>query len=333
MRPARALAAACLAAAAVGLTARAEPPAAAPAAPQAPTAKAPVFAVGLDEVHVTVSVRDAQGRLVSDLSPDEFEVLEDGRPQRIQLFGRAVDADLDGNPDAAGRRQKLAVDLGLLLDTSTSMLKELKVSQQAATHFLESIPRARELYTIFFADDILLSRYDSENQQGLYQRIHEAKGGGNTVLYDAIAVYLSRVHDAPGRKVMVVFTDGDDSRSELSFTELLRIVRSSGVVIYPIAFSGGLRHGSAGALRARSVLDELATLTGGRVFQPRSFRDLDGIYRQILDELAAQYVIGYVSDNPGRDGRFRRLKVQVKRRGLVVRHRSGYTPFTEAVGP
>jgi Ca-activated chloride channel family protein len=260
--------------------------------------------------------------VVTDLSADDFEVTEDGRPQKVLLFARGIDGSTEG--DAAAAREALSLDLGLLLDTSESMLAELKLSQEAATRFLQAIPRARELITIFFDQDIRLSRYDSENQQGLFDRIQQAKGGGNTALYDAIAVYLSRVAGGSGRKVLVVFTDGEDSISTLSVTELLRLVRSSAVTIYPIAFTGGLATGSSSAIRSRGFLNEIADLTGGQVFRPSASRDLAGIYEKILQELSGQYVLGFVSDNSRQDGRYRKLKVQVKREGLRVRHREGY---------
>ena len=290
------------------------------ASPQAP----PRFAVGLEEVHIALSVRDAKGKVVSNLKADDFEVTEDGRPQKIALFARGIDE----GQDTAAAREALALDLGLLLDTSSSMLEELKLSQEAASRFLEAIPRARELYTIFFDQDIRVSRYDSENQQGLFDRIHAAKGGGNTALYDAIAVYLSRVQDTTGRKVLVLFTDGEDTNSAIAFNEVLKLVRSSRVTIYPIAF-GMYGSGPARNLRPRAVLEQLAAMTGGQVFTPRSSRDLAGIYDRILEDLAAQFVVGYISDNPARDGKFRKVKVTVKVPGLTVRHRTGYTPQDE----
>src|SRR4029079_8155276 len=205
----------------------------------------PVFSAGTDIVNITITVRDAQGRLVSDLTRAGFAIQEDGRPQAVQLFARAVEP---------GHNDTLALDLGLLLDTSESMIKMLRLSQEAAVRFLQSTPRARDLITIFFDEDIRLSRYDSENQQGLIERIETIKGGGWTALYDAIAVYLARVQDANGRKVLVLFTDGEDSRSALGLGEVLQLIRSSGVTIYPIAFTGGFPPGSARALRSKSVL-------------------------------------------------------------------------------
>jgi VWFA-related protein len=278
------------------------------------------FPSQVDEVFVTVTVTDKSGRPVNDLRPEDFVVAENGRTQRVHLFARAVEPE--GEPDH--REQALALDLGMLLDTSESMLKELKRSQQAAVRFLEAIPRARELITVFFDEEIRVSQYSSENQQGLFERIHEAKGGGNTALYDAMAVYLSRIQGASGRKTLILFTDGEDTRSDLNVSELVRLVRASPVTIYPISFSNGLGPGSVRALKANSFLDHVAELTGGKVFAPRTSRDLPGIYKQILDELASQYVIGFISDDPRHDGSYRKLKVEVARPELKVRSRAGY---------
>jgi Ca-activated chloride channel family protein len=290
---------------------------------QAPPGQPPVFSVDTDIVNLTISVRDLKGRLVSDLSADEFALREDGRPQKVQFFARAFEP---------GQDQALALDLGLLLDTSESMIEELKLSQEAAARFLESIPRARDLLTIFFDQDIRLSRYDSEHQQGLVDRIFESKGAGMTALYDAIAVYLSRVQDSSGRKVLVVFTDGEDTTSALSIAELMALVRSSGVTIYPIAFTGSFAMGSNRALSARSFLQHLADLSGGEVFTPHNSKDLPQIYAKILDELQSQYVIGFTSDNAKHDGKYRKLKVEVRRPGLKVRYRPGYTAPKDQVG-
>jgi Ca-activated chloride channel family protein len=326
---------------------------AAPAAAQ----RIPVFQVGLDLVHVTVTVRDGRGGLVSDLAAEDFVVREDGRVQDIQVFGAAAGQIHTGEraPRTAtlhctrcgevvhvtegqtvpecprghrtfdiGERDELALNLGMLFDTSESMRKDLRLSQESAIRFLEAIPRARDLLLVFFDRDIRLSRYSSENQQGIFGRILETKGEGFTALYDAITVYLSRVADTPGRKVLVIFTDGDDTTSQVPPQEVQRMVRAGDATIYPVAFPGEHRPGSSDALRARSFLQSLASLSGGRVFQPTASRELAGIYQSILDELGTQYVLGYVSDNAARDGKFRRITVELKRPGLQLRHRPGY---------
>ena len=290
-----------------------------PAAAAGPPPK-PVFGVDLDVVNVTVTVRDEEGHLISNLGPEDFTVYEDGRPQKIQVFGQAMQKD----ENETDQEERLSVNLGLLLDTSESMLKELKLSQEAAVRFLDNIPRARDLITIFFDRDIRLSRYDSENQQGLIRRIFEQKGGGQTALYDAIAVYLDRVSTSSGRKVLVLLTDGEDTTSAVSLAELMGLVRSSPVTIYAVAFTGGYSLGSGRYLAAKTVLNQLAEVTGGSVFAPQASKDLSVVYQKILDELGAQYVLGFVSDNARNDGKFRKLRVQVKHDDWKIRHRAGY---------
>jgi Ca-activated chloride channel homolog len=275
----------------------------------------PVFRAGLDMVNVTVTVRDRHGALVGDLTAPDFVVREDGRVQQVQLFAPAAQP---------GHHDQLALNLGMLFDTSESMRQDLRLSQESAIRFLDAIPRARDLVLIFFDRDIRISRYSSENQQGIFGRILETEGYGQTALRDAIAVYLSRVAETPGRKVLVLFSDGDDTTSTVPASEIRRMVRSSNVTIYPVAFEGGLRQGSAEGLRARSFLSGLAEATGGRVFSPHASRELAAIYQSILDELGSQYVLGYVSDNPKRDGKYRKLSVEVKRPHVQVRHRPGY---------
>lgn len=275
----------------------------------------PVFSAGAELVKVTVTVRDSKGALVPDLKAEDFVVSEDGHRQNLQLFAPAV---VPGHDDA------LILDLGLLLDTSESMAQEIRLSQEAATRFLEAIPRARDLLTIFFDEDIRISHYDSEHQQGLFERILDARASGRTALYDAIAVYLSRVEGSSGRKVLVLLTDGEDTRSEVSVQEITQLVRSSAVTIYSVAFPGEYGAGSGRLLSARSFLAFLAGQTGGQVFNPLHSKDLPAIYSTILDELSSQYVLGFTSDNAARDGRFRKLRVDVKPKALKLRYRPGY---------
>jgi Ca-activated chloride channel family protein len=286
--------------------------------------KPPVFSVGLDVVEVTVTARDVGGGLVGDLRADDFVLREDGREQEILVFAPAA------RPE---EREELSLNLGMLFDTSESMRKDLRLSQESAIRFLDAIPRARDLLLIFFDRDIRLSRYSSENQQGIFGRILETQGEGYTALNDAIAVYLSRVAGTAGRKVLVVFTDGDDTTSRTTADEVMRMVRSSAVTIYPVRFAGEHRRGTTESLRAGAFLAGLAEASGGRVFQPHASKELAAIYQSILDELGTQYVIGYVSDNPARDGKFRKITLEVKRPNLKLRHRPGYDAPRDAPPP
>ncbi len=280
------------------------------------------FATEARTVNLTVTVRGVDAKLMRDLTVADFSVFDNDRPQKIQYFARVFDPSRADDEGQEGAPDPTAIDLGMLFDTSSSMAEVLRLSQNAATQFLESIPRARELTTVFFDSDIRLSRFSGEGQQGLFDRLQRAKSSGMTLLRDAIAVYLSRISDDPGRKIMVLFTDGEDSKSEISVTELRDLVRSSTVTIYPIVFGGTYTSSSAG-LTANALMRDLADMTGGEVFTPKTFKDLAPIYEGLLDELAAQYVIGYIPEEDPSLGEHR-LRVDVNRPGAKARHRRGY---------
>lgn len=280
----------------------------------APRNRMAVFSAGLEMVKVPVAVEERGGASVRDLTAEDFVLNEGGKPQKIQLFARAFDTGQDEN---------LALNLAILFDTSESMLEVLKLSQQAATRFLQSVPRARDLLVAFFDQDIRISRYQSEQQQGLFSQINRAQSRGNTALRDAIAASLSRLTGGPGRFAMVVFSDGEDTFSRISRASLMRLVRSSPVTIYPIMLAGkSINPESAG--QARALMNELAELSGGRIFSVTKAGDLPDVYRMIQEDLEGQYVLGFVSSDARQDGGYRKLKVEVKRKDVRLRHREGY---------
>lgn len=297
-----------------GVFARAQDPVVVPRLPL-------TFEAEVRTVNLTVTVRGSDGKYVRDLGLDDFHVFDDEKRQQVSYFARVFDPARVGE-EGDGAPDPTAIDLGMLFDTSTSMAEVLKLSQSAAIRFLETIPRARELTTVFFDSDIRLSRFTGEVHQGLFDRLSRLKSSGMTMLYDAIAVYLSRVSADPGRKVLVIFSDGEDSGSEVGLDELKDVVRSSTVTIYPIQFTGKYQNAAAQA-KAIALMRELADMTGGEVFTPRSYRDLDSIYDGLLDELAAQYVIGYVPESP-RPGSHALRVALPSRPDLRLRHRRGY---------
>jgi VWFA-related protein len=122
---------------------------------------------------------------------------------------------------------------------------------------------------------------------------------------------------------MVVFSDGEDTFSRISQAELMRLVHSSAVTIYPIMFTGkSINPDSAG--QAKAFMRELAERTGGRIFAVTQAGDLPDIYRAIVEDLEGQYVLGFVSSDTRQDGAYRKLKVDVKRKDVRLRHREGY---------
>jgi len=137
-------------------------------------------------------------------------------------------------------------------------------------------------------------------------------------------VYLGSAFDLAGRKVLVIFTDGDDTSSSRRWDETLRLLRASDVTVYPMGF---VSNRGSGRLMLQSKLMEIARLTGGRAAFPASMKELDPMYAAIASEIQGQYVLGYVPTNAARDGKWRKVEITLKRppaERTQLRTREGY---------
>jgi len=288
----------------------------APAA--APGAGQMVFRGGVDLVTFGVTVTDRKGNLVTDLTRDEFQILEDGRPQTLEFFGPAADP---------GDRDVLAnLHPGLLLDTSGSMEHDLALARTAAIRFLNLLPASGDITLVDFDTEVRVTRYPQRDFPRIVERIRGRKARGETALYDALGVYLDGAAEQSGRPVLVIYSDGVDSRSELTFQEAVDLLKASHATVYAI---GLLDNGGSARMDSRMKLQMMAETTGGTAVFPASVKDLDAFYARILEEIRGQYQLGYASTNPATDGRWRNVDVRVTRPGLKVRTRKGYfAPYT-----
>lgn len=270
------------------------------------------YKTGVDVAAFTVTVVDRAGETVSDLRADEFDVREDGVPQAVTYF-------MAGPGDDA-----VPLHVGLLFDTSESMEKDLAFSRSAAIKFLRTFPTAVDFTLVEFADDVRAARFSQNEFPRLVERIRSSKAKGRTSLYDAVTLYLGSAFDQTGRKVLVIFTDGDDTSSSRGWDDTLRLLRASDVTVYPIGF---LSNRGSPRLLLRSKLAEMARLTGGRAVFPGTMKALDPMYAAIAAEIHGQYVIGYVPTNAARDGTWREVEIKLTRPSserLEVRTRQGY---------
>lgn len=270
------------------------------------------YKTGIDVAGFTVTVVDRAGETVQDLQAHEFEVREDAVPQSVTYFiaGAADDA--------------VPLHIGLLFDTSESMDKDLAFSRNAAIKFLKAFSTAVDFTLVEFADDVRAARFSQSEFPRLVERIRSSKAKGRTSLYDAVTVYLGSAFDQTGRKVLVIFTDGDDTSSSRRWDETVRLLRASDVTVYPIGLVSN--RGSA-RLLLQSKLMEIARLTGGRAVFPGTMKELDPMYAAIAAEIQGQYVLGYVPTNAARDGKWRKVEITLKRPSserLQVRTREGY---------
>jgi VWFA-related protein len=288
-----------------------QPPSSAPA-PNRP--QAPAFRAGVDVVSVNVTVTDPAHRYVTDLEMPEFSVFEDGVKQDITFFSR--------------RQQPIA--LSLLLDSSASMEAQLGTLQTAAANFVHRLKPNDLAQIVDFDSRVEIRQGFTGNQAELETAIRQTAAGGSTSFYNAIYIALRELRKIKAvseeevrRQALIVFSDGEDTSSLVSFDEVLDLAKRSETAIYTIALRGPDVQ-TKGFREAEYVVRTLSQETGGRAFFPLRIEDLAGVYADIGDELASQYALGYTSKNPKRDGAWRRLVVQASRSNLTARSKRGY---------
>ena len=286
-------------------------------APAAGQGQPPLFTSRIDLVHVGVTVLDRDGNLVTDLTLDDFEVLEDGQPQEVRYFSVGFSSDVDDIP----------LHVGLLLDMSASMERNDRFQKTAAIRFLDTLTYAADMTLVDFDTEVRVGRYGQEDFARLIERIRSRRPAGYTALYDALGVYLDGAFEQDGRKVLVLYTDGEDTRSRLSIRDARDLLRASDVTVYAIGFQRDLR--SRARQRQRMRLGRLTEITGGTAYFPHSVDRLEDIYERIVEELDGRYSLGYVSTNRRQDGSWRELDVRLRSdraslRGAKLRVRDGY---------
>ena len=275
-----------------------------------------VFRAGVDLTTFGVTVTDRKGNIVTDLAKEEFVIVEDGTPQDVKYFARGVG---DTTP---------AMHLGLMMDASGSMRAEMRLAQSAAIKFLNMLPGAEDITLVDFDTQVRITRYPQRDFARLVERIRQRKPQGWTALYDALGTYLDGAGELDGRKVMVMYTDGGDTRSALSFSETLTLLKASQVTVYAI---GLVERAGSARLHLQMTLRQMAETTGGQAFFPNAMTDVERAYEQVLAEINGQYHLGYLSSNTATDGAWRKVEIKLKRADLRVRSRRGYfAPYRPA---
>ena len=264
---------------------------------------------------LNVTVTDSMSRYITDLESADFSVFEDGVGQDVTSFNR--------------REQPIA--LSLLLDSSASMENHLATLQVAATNFVTRLKPQDIAQIVDFESRVQIRQAFTGNHAELAAAIQQTAAGGSTSLYNALYVALRELGKVRAvkeedirRQALIVFSDGEDTSSLVSFDEVLDVAKRSETAIYTIALREAGAAQTKGFREAEFTLRTLARDTGGRAFFPLGISDLAGVYGQIADELASQYSLGYTSKNVKRDGRWRQLAVRVSRPGLTPSAKNGY---------
>ena len=284
------------------------------AAPAQPQGQRPAFRSTIDVVSLNITVVDGALRYITDLDQPDFSVFEDGVKQDIVFFTR--------------RPQPIA--LSLLLDSSASMEDKLEVLQVAATNFVRKLKPSDLAQVIDFDSRVSIRQPFTSAQDDLAAAILQTVSGGSTSLHNAIYISLKELgkikaqnEEDVRRQALVLFSDGEDTSSLVSFEEVLDLAKRSETSIYTISLRGTDTN-TRGFREAEFIMRQLAQETGGRAFFPVKIEDLNGVYTQVADELASQYTLGYTSKNSRNDGAFRRVVVQVARPSATPRTKRGY---------
>jgi Ca-activated chloride channel family protein len=264
-------------------------------------------------VNVFVTVTDEHGAPVSNLSKENFQLFEDGIPQKISIFDK---------------ESELPLSIVLDIDTSLSTRRDLPLELASARRFAHAILRPVDGLSLFEFSEVVDQVVPFTSDLKTIDRgIDHLRLGAATALYDALYLGAEALERRQGRKVMVVITDGGDTVSKTSYQEALRGAQQSEAIVYsiivvPIEASAGRDTGGEHALM------QLSEDTGGKYFYATTLAQLDAAFRKISDELRTQYLLAYYPAQRLADSDYRRIDVKLSgvsdNLSYKSRHRTGY---------
>jgi Ca-activated chloride channel family protein len=267
----------------------------------------PIFKSNVRTVPIYATVVDATGRLAPDLEQADFTILDNGKPADVSLFSN------ESQPFTAV----------VMLDTSASMTANLKLLNRAAEQFLLRLLPVDRAQVGAFNDKIQLSGTFTNNRDELIGALDDLYFGNPTRLNDGIAAGLDALQGIDGRRVVLVFTDGEDTSSRIGFKTVLERARDEEVMVYSIGLESEYFNGvrvvkSRPSRDLRKISDE----TGGGYFELLKTAELAPTFSRVAQELRSQYLIGFAP--AALDGKVHKLEVRVSRPGMTVRARKSY---------
>jgi VWFA-related protein len=280
------------------------------------------FSADVNVVSILATVRDRNGRIVTDLRADDFLLSEDGVPQKIKYFSRETD---------------LPLKIGLLVDTSRSQIGVLEPERRASLRFLEKMlrPDRDQAFVASFDVKVEILQTLTASKTELADSLQRLAIPGHfgTVIYSAVRDCAEGVmRKQTGRKAFILLTDGVAFSEPTSIGTAIEFAQRADTILYSIRFSDPIKvYGPVRAAvqatakqRGKQALARMAKETGGEAFEVNRKQGIDEIYQQIEDALRKQYSIGYTPDRSGSPGSYHKVKLSAKDRNLVVTTREGY---------
>jgi len=272
----------------------------------------PTFRTGARIVPLYVTVTDETKRLVPNLTKGDFEILDNGRPQEISLFDNEIQP----------------ITVAVMLDTSLSMTSNIEFVRLGAEQFLIRMLPDDKACVGAFNDKIQFASPFSSNRDDQVAALKDLDFGNPTRLYDAVDASLDRLKGLEGRRVILVFTDGDDTASKTGLGSVLERARNEEVMIYAIGLQSDYFNGR---MRVRSRPDpglrRLAEETGGGYFELARKDELGSTFTRVSEELHSQYLMGFTP--AVLDGKVHKLEVRLKQSNMRARARKSYLAASE----
>jgi Ca-activated chloride channel family protein len=276
-------------------------------------AQTPVFRAGTQTVSLFATVTDSSGRLIPQLAKEDFEILDNNKPQTVTLFVNDIQF----------------IKVVVLLDESGSMVNNLgRVKDGAEQFLLRLLPQDRARIGSF-EDKITLSPEFTNDRDALIRFLQDKLQYGNgTRLWDAVDAGMSELSGLEGRRVVLVFTDGGDDPGpgkHVKYDTVLRRAEAEGYMVYAIGFHSKCRCGYNGRMIETDPdpsLKKIAAESGGGYFELKEGQDLSSTFTRVAQELHSQYVIGFTPES--KDGKLHALQVRVRQPGMTARTRKSY---------
>ena len=267
-------------------------------------------------VLVPLSASDAGGRPVLDLKTDDLVIEEQGRSQAISSLGEPG---------------KVPIEIALLFDISASIHGQFPFEQQAAVSFIKQVLKPADAVSVFAIGTTprIAKTRTSSSEDAIAGVMSLTPVKESTAFFDAVvdaALYLGKNGEAGSRRVLIVISDGEETNSVRNkLPDALREIQKNDCLFYSINPSGQALNLNSVSMRGQNVMESMSSQTGGKAFVPETTRDLEAVFRQIAEELQAQYLLGYYSTDERADGGFRTIAVRApKRPDLRLRFRQGY---------
>ena len=259
--------------------------------------------VEVEVVQVTATVTDSAGRFVKGLTRDKFRVKEDGVVQRLTAF--------------AG--ENIPLEIVVAVDVSQSMTEAMPTLKAAVKTFLKALRPEDQVTLLAFNDNIFTAARRSTDPVARVRAVDRFAPWGGTALFDAMLTALNTVGKQPGRRALVVFSDGEDQNSVATLKRVESRLETSDATIYTIGLGRSVRDRTLAQVMAR-----MSEMSGGRSFLIDAIDELEKVFADIVEELSNQYLLSYGSSNNARDGSWRRIAVELTEGRHQVRHRQGY---------